>query len=185
MILNSSLNSKKCWVALLSKLQDLVESFASFSNSSFQSNDSLRRKIFTYTAYSYEYLLNVFAHLKNPIYCSISIYKTCWRITCWRITCLRFSMFWLHCSLVTSFDIFTCCQVKESFMTHQLKQLIIMQMLLNRFHKFEVPIINLMFIFLIVILLLFSGFSNVIFTRSIYSDLYSISDQILIPMWIQ
>ena len=63
-ILSSSLNSKKCWVAPLSELRDLVKSFASFLNFPFQSEDSLRRKIFTYTAYSYECLLNVFTFEK-------------------------------------------------------------------------------------------------------------------------
>ena len=50
----------------MSELRDLVKSFAAFLNFSFQSEDSLRRKIFTYTAYVYECLLNVFAHCETP-----------------------------------------------------------------------------------------------------------------------
>ena len=142
MILSSSLNSKKCWVASLSKLQDLVESFASFSNFPFQSEDSLRRKIFTYTAYSYECLLKCVCTLLNPIYCSVSIYKTCWHKTCW-----RYHTFLLT-SLVTSLVFILVVKLKKADLEISLNK-----MCNNCSQKTWFSIV----LFLILIFLLFSG----------------------------
>ena len=108
-ILSSSLNSKKCWVAPLSELRDLVKSFASFLNFPFQSEDSLRRKIFTYTAYSYECLLNVFAHLKPHLLFNFYLQNL--------LTYNLLTFLYILIALLASaiFWYFTCCQVKESF----------------------------------------------------------------------